>query len=332
MRSNTQIAEFQSTTRSRLKGIRLIGPGRFQTAPGDALFARFDFDALRPDAPRFGIPLPALDPETAATVFISNAEPVVALQTEHLDVVFLDDLLLGAIRLPASNIEVSTTTAYEVIFKTLSDFPGFRLIRLWNFLPAINIEEDGLERYRRFSRARHDVFKSAGYQMSDDLPAACAVGSQGEDLVIHFLAGKGTLTAIENPRQISAYRYPPLYGPKSPSFTRAMLHETPEGRQLFLSGTASIVGHETLHPGDALNQTEVTLDNVEALLAAAGYPPLDAIGNGSTWCIYVRDPSDLATIQHVVRSRLHPDAEVLYLEGDICRRDLVVEIEGTILS
>jgi enamine deaminase RidA (YjgF/YER057c/UK114 family) len=149
--------------------------------------------------------------------------------------------------------------------------------------------------------------------------------------VVHFLAGNGRVTPIENPLQVSAYRYPTQYGPRSPSFSRAVIHESATGRQFLISGTSSILGHETIAPHDPLTQTRITLDNLEALLQAANYPRLAALGQKASWCVYLRNPSDLDTVRPLIDARLPRDAEVIYLEGDICRRDLVIEIEGTLL-
>ena len=74
---------------------------------------------------------------------------------------------------------------------------------------------------------------------------------------------------IENPRQLSASLYPPRYGLRSPMFARAALVPNGRGAQLLVSGTASIVGHESLHIGDPERQLEETARNFEALVETA---------------------------------------------------------------
>ena len=100
---------------------------------------------------------------------------------------------------------------------------------------------------------------------------------------------------------------------------------------LFISGTASIVGHRSLHIGDTAAQTRETLTNIEALLGEANrladgaHFDLDALA----YKVYVRRPSDLPVIQAQLASSLGPKAQIIYLQADICRQDLLVEIEAT---
>ncbi len=136
---------------------------------------------------------------------------------------------------------------------------------------------------------------------------------------------------IENPRQTSAYRYPPKFGLHSPSFSRACVLSESEGTNLFVSGTASIVGHETLHRGDVSAQTRETLANLGALLEEANR----VVGarryslDGLKFKVYVRRPRDLEAIQEALSASLRPAAPILYLQADVCREELLMEIEAT---
>ena len=104
------------------------------------------------------------------------------------------------------------------------------------------------------------------------VPAACALGSPaGSPLCIYFLAARRPPKMIENPRQTSAYHYPPKFGRHSPVFSRACVWGDSRSSRLFVSGTASIVGHETIHRGDVTAQTRETLVNISALLAEANH-------------------------------------------------------------
>ena len=124
------------------------------------------------------------------------------------------------------------------------------LFRIWNYFPEINGDRDGLERYQRFCMGRHQAFSEHYGDYKLALPAASAVGTLSGPFQLYFLAGRQKAIHIENPRQISAYDYPPMYGPKSPSFARATLTSISKSSYLFLAGTASIVGHATQHQED----------------------------------------------------------------------------------
>ncbi len=202
------------------------------------------------------------------------------------------------------------------------------LLRIWNYLDAIVEGAGDAERYRQFCIGR---VRGLGGIDTTRLPAATAIGSRdGRRIVqVYWLAAREAGTPLENPRQVSAYRYPRQYGPQSPSFARALL---PAGElPLLLSGTASIVGHASQHVDDLHAQIDETLRNLDALLGAArerhGALPahFDA---GSRLKVYVRDADDAPLVERRLRERLGAAVPLLLLHGDVCRRELAVEIEG----
>jgi len=226
----------------------------------------------------------------------------------------------------------ATEAAYLEIFAVLADMPHRHLIRVWNYLPEINREADGNERYRQFNSARQSAFRNAGRSTVGTVPAACALGSPaGSPISIYFLASSLPATMIENPRQTSAYFYPPKFGEHSPTFSRTCMLRELGGTNLFVSGTASIVGHETMHHGDAGAQTHESMTNINALveeanrLLGANHYSL----SGLKFKVYVRKPTDLPSIERALTSSLPMTTSIVYLQADICREDLLVEIEAT---
>jgi chorismate lyase/3-hydroxybenzoate synthase len=136
---------------------------------------------------------------------------------------------------------------------------------------------------------------------------------------------------VENPRQVSAWRYPREYGPQPPSFARAMLPPTDSRMPLLLSGTASVVGHATMHAGALLAQLGETFANFDALLGAARVrqPALPAaFGAGTRLKVYVRDRADMPAIAEALHARFGGRVPLFLLHAAICRRDLAVEIDG----
>jgi chorismate lyase/3-hydroxybenzoate synthase len=229
-----------------------------------------------------------------------------------------------------SALHTATSEAYREIFATLDELAYPHLLRVWNYLPQINMDTHGMERYRQFNSARRSALLASGRDLTGNVPAACALGSvNGSPLVIYFLASRAAPTVIENPRQVSAYEYPPQYGPK-PAFSRGSVLHGPSGSILFISGTASIVGHQTVHAGDVAAQTRETLVNIEALLGEAnrvsGAPRFGM--ETLAYKVYVRNSADLPLIQSQLHAALGREAQVVYLQADICRQDLLVEIEA----
>jgi chorismate lyase / 3-hydroxybenzoate synthase len=230
----------------------------------------------------------------------------------------------------SSSLQTATSEAYREIFATLDELAYPHLLRVWNYLPQINVDTHGMERYRQFNSARRRALAASGRDVTGNVPAACALGSvNGSPLVIYFLASRAAPTVIENPRQVSAYEYPAQYGPK-PAFSRASVLPAASGGMLFISGTASIVGHQTVHAGDVAAQTRETLVNIEALLGEANRVSGAARFGLETlaYKVYVRNSADLPLIQSQLHTALGREAQVVYLQADICRQDLLVEIEA----
>jgi enamine deaminase RidA (YjgF/YER057c/UK114 family) len=252
---------------------------------------------------------------------------------------YCDEFLFGSIVIPedgdggeGASLLRATMTAYQDIFAVLEQSRHPHLIRVWNYLPEINREVDGDERYRHFNSARQSAFRNSGRTTEGTVPAACALGSPaGSPISIHFLAARRPPRMIENPRQTSAYHYPPKFGSHSPTFSRACVLRDSAGTNLFVSGTASIVGHETIHEGDVTAQTRETLANIHALLDEANR----VVGTeryaleGLKFKVYVRRRSDLPAIEHALSALVRAADPIVYLQADVCRQDLLVEIEAT---
>jgi chorismate lyase/3-hydroxybenzoate synthase len=246
--------------------------------------------------------------------------------------------MLGAIDLDEAREKADLATlaqrAYHDLFEALKQTGCTHLLRVWNYLPQINADGGGLERYRQFNLGRQQAFVEAGQAAFEGAPAACALGIHQGALCIRFLAGRAAPLPVENPRQVSAYRYPPTYGPRSPTFSRAALAEIGGGDvALFISGTASIVGHETVHLGDVRAQTQETLRNLGAVIEAANARATTQFDLAALDCVvYVRHVSHAAMVRRVLEDTLgaqaHTVSHAVYLEADICRQDLLVEIEA----
>lgn len=237
--------------------------------------------------------------------------------------------LAGAIELQeraCGGLEAASEAAYRAIasFQSRSQHP--HILRMWNYLDAINEGEGDSERYRIFCQGRKN---GLGPDNAKQYPAATAIGCRdgARVLQVYWLAGRTPGLALENPRQVSAFQYPRRYGPVSPTFSRAV--QLREGL-LMISGTASIVGHATQHVGDVQRQLDEIFSNLEALLGRAheNDPSLPAeFSRGTLIKAYVRRPADAPLVDRALRSRLPPGTPYMVLEGDVCRADLLVELD-----
>ena len=214
----------------------------------------------------------------------------------------------------------------RVAYARLGDFIRGRdeqhVLRLWNYQGAINGGEGDTERYKLFCDGRAE---GCGDWFAAGYPAATAIGHHGDShlLQVYLLASTQAGTAVENPRQVSAWRYPRQYGRTAPGFARAM--RLPAQDALAISGTAAVVGHASTHEGDTAAQLDEILVNLEALLASAGMPA--GFDTHAPLKAYVRHAADTPHVRDWLRQRL-PGVPVLLLHGDVCRSELLVELDG----
>jgi chorismate lyase/3-hydroxybenzoate synthase len=309
----------------------------YSNAPLDTLLARSDVLAVI----AFGEAAPCSDDPRLIRVALEplgdapfevwrGTAPVVHGRVDDLAFAHDGALLVAAMDVPEVDGDIRTAAehAYGALRRKTAALGYPHLLRIWNYVDDITIGEGDDERYKQFC-----VGRAAG--LGDDfhattLPAATAIGrvQPNRRLQVYWLASRTPGTPLENPRQVSAYRYPRQYGPQPPSFARAMLPPAP--MPLLLSGTASIRGHESLHHECVDAQLDETLANIRALVdvARALRPELPAtLGASTPLKVYVRERDELARADAALAARL-PDVPRLMLHARVCRRELRLEIDG----
>jgi len=223
-------------------------------------------------------------------------------------------------------LQAATAHAYAqlALFQSQSNYP--HLLRTWNYLDDINVGAGDVERYRVFCTGRA---AGLGSLRQERAPAATVIGHHAITgaLQVYWLAGRSPGIPIENPRQAAPHHYPRQYGPTPPSFSRAMLVAP---GLLMISGTASIVGHASQHPGDLQRQMEEIFSNLGTLLARAhahapGLPAHPAAG--TLIKAYLRHREHVGAVEQELARRLPADTPFLVLAGDVCRADLLLEFD-----
>jgi chorismate lyase/3-hydroxybenzoate synthase len=281
---------------------------------------------------RFSVGLPVLGGEDLESVFPSA---IPAAPSGEFSVYRIGDWVVGGALAPADQaLEAVTQRVYRALFAATG---GPELVRIWNYVPRINLAgADGLENYRAFCRGRSVAFEAQfGKGFKQRLPAASAVGTDADSLAVIFAASTRHPQHFENPYQVAAYDYPAEYGPRSPSFARATVIASTAGRDVFISGTSAIRGHHTIAPGDTLAQLTCTLENLRAVGRACGVG--DDLGVGRAAArhlkIYLRHAADFPEVEAALAPGfVRPGDRVSYLRADICRAELNVEIEATIFG
>jgi enamine deaminase RidA (YjgF/YER057c/UK114 family) len=224
------------------------------------------------------------------------------------------------------------------------------IVRTWFYLGGITGSEAGTQRYRELNRARTDFYR--GIRFGGSLPgpntpqgvypASTGIGMAGAGLLAGCMALQSSrrdarLLPLENPKQTPAYAYDPRHSPQSPKFARAMALLLGHYTTTWVSGTASIVHSESRHPEDIEKQTEQTIDNIERLIAPENFAIHGVQGAGAGLRdlakirVYLKRPDDFSKCKAVCDRRFGP-VPAIYAVADICRPELLVEIEGVAFS
>lgn len=225
-----------------------------------------------------------------------------------------------------------------------------QVFRTWLYLGDIVGPEADTQRYKELNRARSDFYRDIEFgdqhvppQIAQPIfPASTGIGTDGREVMMSSIALASTrkdvhLVPLENPLQVPAFDYGTVYSPKSPKFARAMAVVVGDCAALFVSGTASITASETRYVDDMEGQTWQTLDNIAALISEENLARHGLPGFGATLDdmvlvrIYVKRQEDYQTAHDVCYVRLG-ELPSIFAIADVCRPELLVEIEGVAFS
>ena len=233
----------------------------------------------------------------------------------------------------SGDLVADTKRAYAELLDNVRASAHPYLIRIWNYFADINRGDEDAERYRQFCVGRAQAVDAA---FNNPPPAATAIGSTRDDgLHVIALCSTKPAIALENPRQTPAWQYPRQYGSVSPGFSRgAVLNTGSDAPVLLASGTASIVGHASVHLDDVAEQCRESLRNLRALLDEGEKQTNKkfVFSRCLALRVYVREPEQLASVRAVFDASGIPEENIVYLQGEICRRELAVEMEGVFIG
>jgi chorismate lyase / 3-hydroxybenzoate synthase len=239
-----------------------------------------------------------------------------------------------------------TFAVYEQVLEQLRE-EGLHPWRFWNYIPDVHRSAQRFRRrYEAFNAGRHEAFRRAyGEAMEWPLAPASAVGNRDHrEFRVYALASDCPGMATENPRQIPAYRYSREHGEFPPCFSRGLLLPPSApvlGGSFLISGTASIVGETSRHHGDLARQIDEMLGNLAALAhqvvrrqenaplaSERGIARSRALERCEEVRLYVVRPDDVPAAVGRVRAALPQVQRTELIRADLCRPELLVEIEG----
>lgn len=250
--------------------------------------------------------------------------------------------------LQISNILQQSCKSFESVKEILriegGDFSN--IIRQWNYVENITGFVDQIkttgQHYQILNDVRTEFYEQCNFK--DGYPAATGVGMECGGVTIEFIAlisNHLKVFPIVNPVQIDAHKYTSKvlfkntltekHNETTPKFERAKLLVADSNALLYVSGTAAIKGEETISDR-IIEQVQVTLKNIDHLVSHENLKiqGLDKIHYQKTVSIirvYVKNSVDIETIEKIVSEKYGSD-KCTYVKGDICRDNLLVEIEG----
>jgi enamine deaminase RidA (YjgF/YER057c/UK114 family) len=223
------------------------------------------------------------------------------------------------------------------------------IVRQWNFIGNIlgkkRNDQSLVQHYQVFNKVRHDYYDR--FRSIPDFPAATGIGMNFNGVTIDICAISPTddtlIYSINNPKQINPFAYDQrvlsggsiggMVHKTPPQFERAKLVERRELSRLFISGTASIIGQETVGLEDVKTQTRITIDNIRTLIARANLLHRSTQNNVYTadQCsyirVYVKHSGDIPLVKPICADYFG-DSPANYIQTDICRDGLLMEIEA----
>ena len=221
------------------------------------------------------------------------------------------------------------------------------LVRQWNYIGNILEIKDGYQNYQVFNEVRSEFYQK--YRTIHGYPAATGIGLKLGGVTIDFCAVLPNeavlIKPIDNPNQVNAYEYGqqvlrgmPCEGMSvkhPPQFERALLLTRKVKSTLFISGTASILGQDTIGIDDVERQTIVTIENINKLTDQKRIGQMIS-GTDIDWGqfillrVYVKKTEDILQVKKICMEK-YPEIPQAFVESDICRDNLLVEIEAEFL-
>ena len=244
-------------------------------------------------------------------------------------------LFLGGII--SKDLNQSIAAQSEEVFDTIEaimeieSMPIYSIVRQWNYIEKITEYNQERQNYQAFNDVRSLFYDQTEWK--NGFPAATGIGMDWGGVMIDLNAtlaynADTNITPIDNPLQVAAHAYSQvqllgkvderLSHKTTPKFERAKQVIQCGSGVLYVSGTAAIRGELSLQGVGIEEQTRITIENINVL---TGKHPLEIIR------VYLKNTEELEAAETVI-SHLYPGVSAIYLQADVCREELLIEIEG----
>lgn len=245
-----------------------------------------------------------------------------------------------------SDIKSQSREVFEQLenILTIEGYDINSIVRQWNYIERITDFEGEHQHYQSFNDARSHFYSKA--QWNFGYPAATGIGTQYGGIMIDVIAIKPKrdeyrCVPLNNDLQVAAYDYSQdvllgaddeVFRKKStPKFERAKAITNDKHGLVYISGTAAIRGENSLTNVSIEEQTRITLENINYLISKENLNKtgIEIKNNCSIDMlrIYLKDEEDIDVVKNYMDS-LSLSIPVSYLLADVCREELLIELEG----
>lgn len=231
------------------------------------------------------------------------------------------------------NIEQQSVEIFRLASEVLhrEGFPIENIIRQWNYIERITDFEGFDQHYQMFNNVRSNFYKQATWNTG--YPAATGIGTNLGGVLVDIDAAVFTrpecfTTAIDNKLQVAAHAYSSQVletaheQKATPKFERAKSMTFDDRKLIYISGTAAIRGEESLVGVGFERQLHITMENIAQLIDNA---PLKMLR------VYLKEKSDYQEA-HELLDNYKLNIPISYMCADVCRNELLIEIEGIAIS
>lgn len=206
-------------------------------------------------------------------------------------------------------------------------FPVNCIIRQWNYIEQITRFDGPDQHYQMFNNARADFYGKTDW--SNGYPAATGIGANLGGILVDldaavFARPECYATPIDNKLQIAAHAYSDQVleaaqqKKATPKFERAKSMTFDDRRIVYISGTAAIRGEESLVGVGLGRQLHITMENIDQLIGKAKLKMLR---------VYLKEKSFYEEARELLEG-YNLNIPISYMWADVCRDELLIEIEG----
>ena len=222
-----------------------------------------------------------------------------------------------------NELKLKISEKYTNFFKISTEY-NMKIVKIWHYIPKLlkNYSNEKTN-YSLLCEARENVYKK-NYK-NNNFPAATVIGIKGDKILIYFIAALcNNYETLENKRQTSSYDYPQNIFLEKPMFSRAVKFISPGciNNILAVSGTASIKGYKSVHETEVIKQLNESIENYETFIN-----PKNNNSNISRVYLSESQINKFPQIAEILDRKFNKNNYCL-LEGDICREELLIELEG----